>query len=65
MQSSRYEEPPLGRPRTARMPKSREERAAQFMPYAALTGFEHYLEQAELESLTNPIQEHSESEKKV
>lgn len=39
----RPEDEPLGRPRTSRLPKPREERASQFMPFAALTGFEDYL----------------------
>lgn len=39
----RAEAEPLGRPRTSRLPKPRAERAAQFMPFAALTGFEDYL----------------------
>ena len=39
----RPEDEPLGRPRTSRLPKPRAERASQFMPFAALTGFEDYL----------------------
>ena len=35
----RAEAEPLGRPRTSRLPKPRAERAAQFMPFAALTGY--------------------------
>lgn len=43
----RPEDEPLGRPRTSRLPKPQEERAAQFMPFAALTGFEGYLARVE------------------
>lgn len=43
----RPEDEPLGRPRTSRLPKPQEERAAQFMPFAALTGFEDYLARVE------------------
>lgn len=43
----RPEDEPLGRPRTSRLPKPQEERAAQFMPFAALTGFESYLARVE------------------
>lgn len=32
-------EPPLGRPRTSRLPRPQAERASQFMPFAALTGY--------------------------
>ena len=39
----RPEDEPLGRPRTSRLPKPRANRASQFMPFAALTGFEDYL----------------------
>ena len=39
----RPEDEPLGRPRTSRLPKPRADRASQFMPFAALTGFEDYL----------------------
>lgn len=39
----RLQDEPLGRPRTSRLPKPRAERASQFMPFAALTGFEDYL----------------------
>lgn len=39
----RPEDELLGRPRTSRLPKPRAERASQFMPFAALTGFEDYL----------------------
>lgn len=39
----RPEDEPLGRPRTSRLPKPRAERASQFMPFAALTGFADYL----------------------
>lgn len=46
----RPEDEPLGRPRTSRLPKPQEERAAQFMPFAALTGFEGYLARAEQEA---------------
>ena len=35
----RPEDEPLGRPRTARLPKPRAERATQFMPFAALRGY--------------------------
>lgn len=45
----RPEDEPLGRPRTSRLPKPQEERAAQFMPFAALTGFEGYLARVEQE----------------
>ncbi|WP_321971815.1 hypothetical protein [Paratractidigestivibacter sp.] len=41
------EDEPLGRPRTARLPKPQAERATQFMPFAALVGFEEYLARAE------------------
>ena len=46
----RPEDESLGRPRTSRLPKPREERAAQFMPFAALTGFEDYLARVEQEA---------------
>lgn len=46
----RPEDEPLGRPRTSRLPKPQEERAAQFMPFAALTGFEGYLARVEQEA---------------
>lgn len=46
----RPEDEPLGRPRTSRLPKPQEERAAQFMPFAALTGFEDYLTRVEQEA---------------
>lgn len=46
----RPEDEPLGRPRTSRLPKPQEERAAQFMPFAALTGFEDYLARVEQEA---------------
>lgn len=46
----RAEDEPLGRPRTSRLPKPQEERAAQFMPFAALTGFEGYLARVEQEA---------------
>ena len=46
----RPEDEPLGRPRTSRLPKPQEERAAQFMPFAALTGFEGYLARMEQEA---------------
>ena len=46
----RPEDEPLGRPRTSRLPKPQEERAAQFMPFAALTGFEGYLTRVEQEA---------------
>ena len=46
----RPEDEPLGRPRTARLPKPRAERATQFMPFAALVGFEDYLARAEAEA---------------
>ncbi len=39
----RPEDEPLGRPRTSRLPKPRADRASQFMPFAALTGFDDYL----------------------
>ncbi len=39
----RPEDEPLGRPRTSRLPKPQADRASQFMPFAALTGFEDYL----------------------
>lgn len=35
----RRNDPPAGRPRTARLPRPRAERAVQFMPFAALTGY--------------------------
>lgn len=46
----RPEDEPFGRPRTSRLPKPQEERAAQFMPFAALTGFEDYLARVEQEA---------------
>ena len=53
MQSSdpqrRAEEPPLGRPRTARLPRPQAQRAVQFMPFAALTGFAKIIREKGLE----------------
>lgn len=54
MQSSepkrRAEEPPLGRPRTARLPRPQAQRAVQFMPFAALTGFAKIIREKGLEA---------------
>ena len=54
MQSSeprcRAEVPPLGRPRTTRLPRPQAQRAVQFMPFAALTGFAKIIREKGLEA---------------
>ena len=54
MQSSetrhRALEPPRGRPRTARLPRPQAQRAVQFMPFAALTGFAKIIREKGMEA---------------
>jgi hypothetical protein len=42
--------PPLGRPVPAQPQRPRADRASQFMPFAALTGYEAHLRRSEAEN---------------